>query len=689
MTEELKVIISAETKKLQDNVNKAKKEISSFKDQVKKAGENVDESFKAAGESIKTGLAVGTAAIAAAGTALLALAGSTAEYRNAQGQLAAAFENAGSTAETAQQTYNTLFRTLGDGGKATEAATHLAKLTQNQEDLSTWTAICQGAYATFGDSLPIEGLTEASNETAKTGQLTGVLADALNWAGVSEDKFQESLDKCNTEAEREKLIREQLLDLYSSAAVEYEKNNSEILAQNAAQAKLDETLAKVGEALAPVITALTELANDVLATLTPHIQKFAENYLPVIKDILGEVATKLGEALEFLGEHKTILGVMAGIIGGITAAITLYNIVAAIKAAMDAAQVTTLGALVAVQLASAAATMVALAPYILIVAAIAAVIAIIVLCIKHWDEIKEVIMKVMKKIVDAVKSAWDWLVNLFTSIINWIDEKLIQPIKNFFKGLWDGIVNGFNMVIMPWIEIIKRAATIIYDTVIKPIKEKFDAMVKWFKESIIQPIGNFFKNMWNGLKDGAKAAWDGITSVFSKVTSWFKDKFTQAWTAVKNVFSIGGKIFDGIKDGIVSVFKTVVNGIIGGINKVITVPFNAINNILKKIKGIEILGVKPFNWVKTFSVPQIPKLAKGGVVDSATIAMIGEQGKEMVMPLENNLEYLEKLATMITNRMGGDTPVILNVDGKVFAQTAINTINANTKQTGSLQLNIL
>lgn len=689
MTEELKVIISAETKKLQDNVNKAKKEISSFKDQVKKAGENVDENFKAAGESIKTGLAVGTAAIAAASTALLALAGSTQEYRENQAKLMTAFESAGSNADDAALAYNNLYRVLGEDDRSVEAANHLAKLTTNTKDLQDWTWICQGVYATFGDSLPIEGLTEAANETAKVGQLTGVLADALNWAGINEEEFQESLDKCNTEAEREKLIREQLLDLYTETARNYEETASGVIQQREAEAKLNEQTAKLGETLAPVITALTELGAEVLATLTPYIQSFAENYLPVIQEILGEVATKLGEALEFLGEHKTILGVMAGIIGGITAAITLYNIVAAIKAAMDAAQVTTLGALVAVQLASAAATMVALAPYILIVAAIAAVIAIIVLCIKHWDEIKEVIMKVMKKIVDAVKSAWDWLVNLFTSIINWIDEKLIQPIKNFFKGLWDGIVNGFNMVIMPWIEIIKRAATIIYDTVIKPIKDKFDAMVKWFKESIIQPIGDFFKNMWNGLKDGAKAAWDGITSVFSKVTSWFKDKFTQAWTAVKNVFSIGGKIFDGIKDGIVSVFKTVVNGIIGGINKVITVPFNAINNILKKIKGIEILGVKPFNWVKTFSVPQIPKLAKGGVVDSATIAMIGEQGKEMVMPLENNLEYLEKLATMITNRMGGETPVILNVDGKVFAQTAINTINANTKQTGSLQLNIL
>ncbi len=134
---------------------------------------------------------------------------------------------------------------------------------------------------------------------------------------------------------------------------------------------------------------------------------------------------------------------------------------------------------------------------------------------------------------------------------------------------------------------------------------------EWFNTKVIQPVKNFFTGMWDGLKTGATNAWNGIKSVFSKVTDWFKDVFSKAWQAVKNVFSTGGKVFDGIKEGIVSVFKTVVNAIIGGINKVISVPFNAINNILQRIKSIEIVGIQPFNWVTTFSVPQIPKLSTG------------------------------------------------------------------------------
>ena len=88
--------------------------------------------------------------------------------------------------------------------------------------MSEWTTICEGVYATFGASLPIEGLTEAANETAKVGTVTGTLADALNWAGISEDAFNEKLAACNTEAEREALIRQTLNSAYAEAAAGYE-----------------------------------------------------------------------------------------------------------------------------------------------------------------------------------------------------------------------------------------------------------------------------------------------------------------------------------------------------------------------------------------------------------------------------------------------------------------------------------
>ena len=117
----------------------------------------------------------------------------TKEFREGQGKLNAAFEAAHLGPEAAKQAYSDFYKILGDTDTAVEASQLLATLTNSEEDLATWTNIAAGVFGTFGDALPIEGLIEAANETAKTGKVTGVLADALNWAGISEDYFNEEL----------------------------------------------------------------------------------------------------------------------------------------------------------------------------------------------------------------------------------------------------------------------------------------------------------------------------------------------------------------------------------------------------------------------------------------------------------------------------------------------------------------
>ena len=587
MNEELKVIISAEIGKLKKNVSEAKKEISGFKDQVAKASQNVDADFKKLSEGIKKGGKVMVSSVAAVGAAFLALGPATEEYRQSQAQLASAFEAAGGSAGEAKEAYNDLYRVLGDNDNATEAAAHIAKLTANQKEQKQWTTICEGVWATYGNSLPIESLTEAANETAKTGVVTGVLADALNWAGVSEDEFNKKLAACNTQQEREKLIRETLSGLYDDAASKYEKNNAAILAQNEAQAKLNEAMAKLGEVAAPIITMLTTLGADVLTAITPYIQSFAENYLPKIQEVLGVVAEKLGEALKFLLEHKAILAVMAGIIGGIVAAIGLYNAVAAVKAAMDAAQVTTLGGLIAAQLAQAAATTAALAPYIAIVAAIAAVIAIIVLCIKHWDEIKAVVIKVAHAIAEKV-------------------EEMKTKAVESFTNLKEGIASR--------VEAIKSS-----------VAEKFNAI----KQKILTPIQN--------AKDKVKELIDKIRSFFN--FKWSLPKLKMPHLKITGEFSI--------------------------------------------------------------SPPSVPKFsvdwyARGGVFDKPTLFTsggrlggLGEAGAEAIVPLENNTQWLDKIANMLSDKLGGGRNIVLQVDGKTFGQISVDSINALTKQTGNLPLVIV
>ena len=304
-----------------------------------------------------------------------------------------------------------------------------------------------------------------------------------------------------------------------------------------------------------------------------------------------------------------------------------------------------------------------------------------------WNDIK-----------DGAKSAVDAIKGFFSDIGDWFYTNVIEPIGNFFSDLWQDIKDIANSVadwfVEAWTDIknffvdiwnsIKEKASNTWDG----IKNVFSTVGNWFHEKVISPVGDFFSGMWDKLKKGAKDAWAGIKDVFSTVANFFGDIFSKAWKKVKDIFSTGGKIFDGIKDGIVDAFKAIVNAIITGINKVVALPFKSINWALTKIKNIEILGLKPFDWVYTIDVPQIPKLAKGGITNGATLAEIGEAGREMVLPLEANTQWMDLLAEKINQRQGRGIPtkLILQVNGRTFGETAIENINEITKQTGTLPL---
>lgn len=604
MTEELKVIITAEVAKLKEAIDKGKKEVQDFAKKAKENFGSFNDEVQKVGDVAKKGLATVGVAVAGAVTALLSLGGATKEYRVAQAKLTTAFEAAGSTAGQAKDTYNELYRTLGDTDRAVEAAGHLAKLSTNQKDLSEWTNICQGIYATFGDSLPIEGLTEAANETAKVGAVTGPLADALNWAGIQEDAFNEKLAACATEQEREALIRETLNGLYSEAAAGYEENAKEILAANEAQEKLNAKMAELGEVMTPINTMLATFATEILAEITPYITEFAEKHGEKIKETLLKIADAIGKVISWVADNWELVSNIAIVIGAITVALSIFSTVMAIvNAVMLASPITWI--------------------VLAIVAAIAALVAIITLVIVYWDEIKAATEKAINAMKEAIQKGIDKIVEIFNKVINFVKENwqallllLVNPFAGAFKLAYDNC-EGF--------------------------RNKVDGFV-------------------TKLKNGVKAG------------------------------------FENVKNSIINPIKTAkekIGGIVDGIKSLFNFDFK-----LPKIKTPS-FSIKPSGWsVGDLLKGSIPKLsvswnAVGGVFDSPTIVPygntlqgLGEDGAEAIVPLEKNTQWLDKIADKLSARQA-NTPVILNVDGKVFAQTAINTINANTKQTGSLQLNIM
>jgi phage-related minor tail protein len=289
-------------KKTGKGADDAADELDDMADKADKAGKSSDGLGSKLGGLVKGGLAGLAAGVAAAGAALIACAESTREYRTEMGKLDTAFTTAGHSSQAATKTYKSLQGVLGETDQAVEAASHLAKLTDNEKDLEKWTNICTGVYATFGASLPIEGLTEAANETAKTGALTGSLADALNWAGVNEEKFQAQLDACSNEQERQALITETLNGLYSDAAEAYKETNAEIIRANQANEEWTATMAEVGGAIEPILTDVKLLGASLLADLVPGVQEVAGALRGMLKGDKG-AAADMGKALSGIFEQ--------------------------------------------------------------------------------------------------------------------------------------------------------------------------------------------------------------------------------------------------------------------------------------------------------------------------------------------------------------------------------------------------
>ena len=238
---------------------------------------------------------------------------------------------------------------------------------------------------------------------------------------------------------------------------------------------------------------------------------------------------------------------------------------------------------------------------------------------------------------EALKNVYFFFMNDFAPNV----MGKIEEIKNWFADLWQNLDTGFHTVVDPWIEIGKRASV-------------------WIQTNVTEPIGNFFSDTWAKLSTGAQEAWQGVKDAFSPVTDWFKNTFSEAWNKVKSIFSPGGEAFSGIKEGMTSTFKNIVNGLIDGINTLISKTFRGLNQALSFIHNAEILGVKPFPYINEIDVPEIPKLAAGGIAKAPTLAVVGDN------PGANNgnpeiISPLNKLQSMIDSSNGEDTVVLSKI----------------------------
>lgn len=457
---------------------------------AKKSGKNIDDSmmqatrkvvaFKnksltALGDFAKKSVKAAGAAVAGLTAAFVALDGATEEYRVAQGKLNAGFQTAGFSADVARKSYRNFYAILGDTDTATEASQLLANMAKTEKDVATWTRIAAGVHGTFGDSLPIEGLVESANETARTGKVTGVFADALNWVGIMEDDFNAKLEQTTDVSKRNQLIMDTLSKTYDKAADSFYANNQQVVNARRNHATLDEMLAKVGDTSSKVKNQLWVLAGAAedgsirSGSALDWVQQKAEAFgawvegldLSALKQQFDENFTqglqRAGDAMDWCREHadglKTgvkLLAVAFGLVklaqfnqsvaGGASALLGMGKTVLTMTGVLGG-QTAATGAATAAQTGLNAAM--SANPVGAVILLIEGAIAVGVLLYKNWDTVKAKAGEVWNSIKTAFGGIRDSITGAFSAakdkvagFFSWLDQKIesVPILGSIYKG---------------------------------------------------------------------------------------------------------------------------------------------------------------------------------------------------------------------------------------------------------------
>lgn len=555
-------------------------------DGADKLGNGLSAATVAMGNLMSAGIQAALNGIKELGSAIWNLDEATEEYRVAQGKLTTAFEAAGYSGEAAQQSYTEFYKILGDTDTATEASQLLAQLAENEQDITKWTNIAAGVYGTFGDALPIEGLIESANETAKVGQVTGSLADALNWVGISEDAFNEKLASCSDESERNRLIMETLSGSYDEASAAFYRNNEALVASREGQAQLDETLAGLGEtisnvknslraeflpAISDVISSFTDMINGVdgadtafadaitgmINTAVAMLPQFMDTGMQILTSLLSGIIQSLPAVIE--GAAQIIVTLAQGIaeaaptlIPQIVLVVTqivqtlVENLPMILEAALQLITGLAQGLLDAIPVLVAALPAIITAIVEFVIGAIPQIIdagiQLLTSLITALPEIISAIVAAIPQIIDGLVTAIlgsipqiiDAGVKLLISLIQNLPQiitTVVSAIPKIVSSLVNAIVGNVDKIILAGVQLfvalIQNLPQIIV-SIVKAVPQIISAIVKGFASGASQmaSIGlNLIKGIWNGISDAASWLWSKVSGFCSSLLSKIKGFF--------------------------------------------------------------------------------------------------------------------------------------------------------------------
>ena len=612
----------------------------------------------------------------------------TKEYRKIMGTLETSSEAAGYSAEETSEAFSQLYGALGDDQSAATTTANLQAIGASQKDINSLISSAVGAWAKYGDSIPIDGLAESINETIRAGQVTGTFADVLNWgskegetfgvmlkenteeneewnkavqeASSAEDFFNLALQDAETQADRTNLVLQAMADQgLSDVGNAWYSNNKDIVDANNAQLEFTKKASELSERVQPVLTAVQEGINGILQAI---LDVTAGIDMDTIVGYVHNFFDAVSNVVAFLIENKeTVIGV----IGAIGIALTALKIVEFVQSVISG-----------ISAISAALSFLAANPVVLAIAGIVALIAVLVLIVTKGEEIK----------------AWlagfnEWLQGVFatdwTEIFGPVLGNVLNGFFSLLKGIWDGVYQVLNGVIdfiqgiftgnweQAWSGV-QQIVSGVWDTITGIITGACDliegillGLDSWlqgvFKADWTEIFGPGLGDIINAFMKNVENTWNAIKQIFQGVLDFIKGVFTgnwkQAWQGVVNIFG-------GLFNSLISMVKAPLNGIIGLLNGAV----GAINSLIGGLNSISFtmpkwLGGGHFGLSIPY-IPSIPYLAKGGILSQGS-AIVGEAGPEL-LTMMGNRAMVQPLTNNTTNQtdLGGVNITVYGAPGQ-------------------------
>lgn len=632
---------------------------------------------KASGSAKDFGSSVGDIALGSmiadgASSAIQSLAGlsdATEENRVNMNKLNTTYEWSGRSIDDARKVYQNFLGLCGDSDQAVEAAQDMNNLADAGADIDTWYDIASGTVAAFGDALPIENLIESANETIRTGQVTGGLADALNWTSVNadllntklgedhpkameafnealnsgsstEDAMNAALAACSDEQERQEILSTVLASQYTELGASFQDANQDIDDSRKANDDLLQSQSKLSEKITPLQTMFTNLAADGIGFLADNL----ETVIPLV-------------------------GAAAAVFGILYVALNFSTIVTGLTTAIGA-----LGPVLTVLTG----------PVGIVLAAVAALAVVFkylwdtnegfrATVTNAWNQIQQAIVTVMTYLQPYLETAWTTLQTTVTNVMNAL-MPIIQNVLTFIisvavpllSSLFETFSSVFGNILTTVSGVMSGLGSIVSGTL---------GVIQGIFETVVGLIVGIVTGDFSMMSDGVSGILNGmsgiVSGIFNSILSIIGGIVNSIVSVVSGGFNAASATVSGVMDGI----SSVIGNVMGDAENTVS---NAIDSIVGFFAGMHIefphINLPHFSLSGEFSLmpPSVPTIgiewyAKGGIMTAPTMfgvnggrAMVGgEAGPEAVLPISLLQDYIDH--AFDRNQVGNNNEVNVTV----------------------------